>query len=259
MPEDLLAFRLLKAANLSKADHKLARGTATLEYNKMRDQLKRLFSEKNFTENNDTVEEINLQEQSQTHETYYSRGRPYYRGRVGQYQPRSDRSNWRSNSTSYAPPNNKPFPTASQQIPQSPRGHPQHRSERKASVNPINARGNISSCAICRSIMHWAEQCPHKSQSTYLSTDNQEHSTNEELSIGIIYEAECDIILFQSDFDSPAQITGILSESFNNAVIDCGASKTVCGQQWFDVLLQSLPDHLTEKILYQPSNRMFKF
>ena len=45
MSDDLLAFRLLKSANLSVEDQKLAKGTAKLEYVPMKDQLKRLFSE----------------------------------------------------------------------------------------------------------------------------------------------------------------------------------------------------------------------
>ena len=45
--EDLLALRILKSANLSVEDQKLARGTSELLYINMKDQLKRLFSESN--------------------------------------------------------------------------------------------------------------------------------------------------------------------------------------------------------------------
>ena len=45
--DDLLAFRLLKAANLPSADEKLAKGTSELTYISMKDQLNKLFSESN--------------------------------------------------------------------------------------------------------------------------------------------------------------------------------------------------------------------
>ena len=45
-------------------------------------------------------------------------------------------------------------------------------------------------------------------------------------------EVECDIVFFQTDYDHPTLILGLLAESFDHAVIDCGASKTVCGKCW---------------------------
>ena len=46
------------------------------------------------------------------------------------------------------------------------------------------------------------------------------------------YEA----ILFQADFDYPNELVGLLSESWNAAVLDSGTSKTVCGPVWLDKL-----------------------
>ena len=74
-----------------------------------------------------------------------------------------------------------------------------------------------------------------------------------------VFELECDIILYQADYDSPTQITRLLAESFNCAVIDCGASRTVCGKIWLQVLLESIPKELTDAIQYLPSKRVFKF
>jgi len=91
----LLAFRLLKSANLSPADEKLAKGTAKLEFDAMKDQLKKLFSENTSfqTSNSERVEDIQFSDNAQENEnyTYYTKNRPYCcRGR---YTP-SSRGAW---------------------------------------------------------------------------------------------------------------------------------------------------------------------
>ena len=67
---------------------------------------------------------------------------------------------------------------------------------------------------MCESINHSASDCPDKTESendTWLS-----------------HEA----ILFEADFDHPSELKGLLSESWNAAVLDNGAGKTVCGRVW---------------------------
>lgn len=92
--DDLLAFRLLKAAKLPAADEKLAKGTAELKFNSMKEQLKKLFSETSSFPSADAprYEEINhesygYESLGTPHETFYtrgSRGRPW---RSGNYTP----------------------------------------------------------------------------------------------------------------------------------------------------------------------------
>ena len=41
-------------------------------------------------------------------------------------------------------------------------------------------------------------------------------------------------------------------------MIDCGASRTVCGKIWLQVLLESIPKELTDAIQYLPSKQVFK-
>ena len=90
-PEELLGFRLLKAANLSISDEKLAKATSDLKYFTMKLQLKRLFSEKKGVKTPE--EEIHYQqEQGAIDHTYFSRTRGY-RGRM---QTRGTPQNWRN-------------------------------------------------------------------------------------------------------------------------------------------------------------------
>ena len=48
------------------------------------------------------------------------------------------------------------------------------------------------------------------------------------------------IVLFHSDYDGPMHLTGLVAESWNSAVLDCGANKTVCGRKWFNTFVESL-------------------
>ena len=45
----------------------------------------------------------------------------------------------------------------------------------------------------------------------------------------------------------------------NAAVIDCGASKTCCGSNWWNGFKSSLSESDQKKIQYSPSKRVFKF
>ena len=286
-PEELLGFRLLKSANLSSSDEKLAKATSDLKYPTMKLQLKRLFSEKKKLDS-PSIEEINYQEE-QPAETLYTKSRPPYRGRFigrgNQTQGRGFPSQGRgfpSQGRGFQPPSrgtpmNWRYPnTPTQWRQQHPPTFkapsniaPQSNSNSKQQMNPLNPMGTISTCGICKSVMHWAAQCPHNTSNTYLSDMQLEQQAPQypfdpygegcDQEVAPTLELECEIVLFQTDFDYPTLISGLLAESFNHAVIDCGASKTVCGKAWLHVLLETLPDSLSKLVCYGESKRVFKF
>ena len=47
-----------------------------------------------------------------------------------------------------------------------------------------------------------------------------------------------EVILFQLDFDHREQIRNLASESWNAAVLDSGATNTVAGKEWYNLLHQ---------------------
>ena len=51
------------------------------------------------------------------------------------------------------------------------------------------------------------------------------------------------------------KIKGLIAESFNAAVLDSAASKTVCGRIWFQVFCESLPHGIPT----QPCSASYKF
>ena len=69
------------------------------------------------------------------------------------------------------------------------------------------------------------------------------------------YEA----ILFQADVDHPSELKGLLSESWNAAVLGSGASKTVCGRVWLDNYIGSLYEVQKANIVFQTSPSIYHF
>jgi hypothetical protein len=169
MSADILAYRLLKSANISENHQQLARATITgdLTYESMKKQLKRIFSDAcSHAEDvgscgsdmvNIKMESIN-EASCVDNETYYGN---YYRNRGsrrGQSSTRGAGNQWRSSysqrggyggATSHG--NNYPSNTAM-------RGSVSQKGTR--GKNPVNDRGFASRCVICESINHWAANCP---------------------------------------------------------------------------------------------------
>ena len=107
--------------------------------------------------------------------------------------------------------------------------------------NPLDSKGNITWCSLCQSVNHWAQDCPDKTDSpnnTWLS-----------------YEA----ILFQEDSDHPSEIKGLLLESRNAAVLDCGVSKTICDWLRLDSYIDSLSEVQKANTVFQTSSSIYRF
>ena len=43
-----------------------------------------------------------------------------------------------------------------------------------------------------------------------------------------------EVVLYQSDFDHPDKLKNLVSETWNAAVLDSGATNTVAGKIWFN-------------------------
>ena len=48
-----------------------------------------------------------------------------------------------------------------------------------------------------------------------------------------------EVVLYQSDFDHPEHMKMLISEPWNAAVLDHGATNTVAGQVWYNLYYQS--------------------
>ena len=118
-PDDIIAFRLLKNANLSESDHRLAKATVEeLQYEKMKEKLISLFSDSELSTATIKIEEININDTSddfdyqenEVNTTLY--GNQYNRNSYGNRNNNNNgipqRNQYRQQFPRY---NNRPFPT----------------------------------------------------------------------------------------------------------------------------------------------------
>ena len=63
-----------------------------------------------------------------------------------------------------------------------------------------------------------------------------------------------EIVLFQSDFDHPAKLRNLVSESWNAAVLDSEATNTVTGEKWLQSYMESLSEEEKSEISFRKSS-----
>ena len=232
--DDCLGFRLLKSAALSVPDEKLVKSHGTMTYHNVKTQLKRIMS---ADSNASQVLKDEVKVETDT-ALYTNFGRGQYGNSRMQRYPRGG------------------FSRGFGRVSQGNRGRGTYQAK---GTNPLDQYGNVTTCICCGSRNHWIEKCPDKKDPT---TYYQEASHVEDCEY--IEQSEenyetYNVTLFQSDYDSPKQKKSLMFESFNCAIIDCGASKTVCGQIWFDCFVDSLNASTRNKIDYETSQNIFKF
>ena len=250
MSDDLLAYRLLKAANLSSNHEQLVKATVTdLNYDEVKNKLTKIFSDESTApspelqglqikqetfhtahdkppcDTDAEADEDNESLHSEEDEVYYADSRKYsqrnnYRGRSsfrGRNPGRSSNSNnWRTDRSD-------------------------DRKRGTRAKNPPDRNGRTSRCSICDSGNHWVQRCPDRT-----SQDNGTYVVHE-------------IVLHQTDLHNSEQLKALVAESWSSGLLDCGASKTVCGDKWLTEYINSLPDSDRPSVTYLPSNNYYRF
>ena len=107
--------------------------------------------------------------------------------------------------------------------------------------NPLGKHGIQTRCAVCCSINHWAQNCP--------DNPNLEHNT---------YVVN-DIVLHQTDHENPQEFKHFMLERWSSALLDCGASKTVCGQEWLNEYINNLSEKEQQNIIFRSNNHVYRF
>ena len=120
-------------------------------------------------------------------------------------------------------------------------------------TNPYDKNGNPMTCSFCESINHFVQNClDRQGQDIFLQDIMPSQLLPEKQEQNTYFLQE--IVLFQSDFDHPAKLRNLVSESLNAAVLDRGATNTVTGENalrltWkAEVRKKSLKFH-SEKVL----------
>ena len=227
LSDDLLAFRLMQAVNISEFEERMIKSSCpefTIEH--IVSVLKRAYP---------YSESIGKSVEVKTEPLYFANGATESDGHQLQDEDSVyyGASNWRGNKKNQnkgnylSKPSSKPYQFSIKQ--------PLRRGK-----NPLDKQGNITQCHTCYSINHWANDCPDKS-------DDDESPT--------LYN----VVFFEDDYDQPDNIKSLVHETMGCAVLDCGAAKSVCGQNWLNSYLEILTEQDRNKIIYSNSSSTFKF
>ena len=104
-------------------------------------------------------------------------------------------------------------------------------------TNLLDKSGRISRCVICKSIYHWANDCPNKVQDT---------------------SDDVNITLFSQEMHE-CYMTKFVGETLNCAVLDSGCTKNVCGESWLTNYLDTLTESDRSKVVVEKSSNSFRF
>ena len=230
---DVLAYRLLKSANLSETHEQLAKATISeLTYECMKTQLKKIFGdvsqEKSSGNDLGAVKQEPLFNDADMQDSYYGYGNKG--GRQPNYWRKNKQATWNNKK-----PQERAFP----------------KDKEKKGRNPLKKNGEISRCVICDSFNHWASNCP---DAVYYQTQNGSSSGDDSVS-----EETHQITLFQSNLVIEDQLNVFVSETLNTAVLDSGATANVAGKTWMNCYLGSLSDADKSLVNYSHSTNSFKF
>ena len=155
LPDGVLAYYLLKCANLTDEQANICRATCTkLTYQDMRAQIEKVTSgtpDKDKTDSSDTLE---FPVQSQFYGCEYVTDENEYTETDGPYDA------YYTQQTQYQDDENETYYTQ-QYRPRrfsSPNNFQSYRAPR---LNPPDEFGNPTRCSFCHSTYHWVEKCPH--------------------------------------------------------------------------------------------------
>ena len=234
MSDDLLAYRLLRNANLGDQYTKLVKATSKLEYEVMKQQLKNLFTE---ASSSSTVSDFEPLTQTsggmkfkEEVDTFLTRDAEYETLYSSSKNPQ-----WRKSSDSSG--------SSKGQSPRKKYKSYQKKSASHHGKNPVNSDGEITRCHYCQSIYHYQPECPDKAR-------NKDDKDSEDT----LFNSE--VVLCEDNLDGPCDL---VSESLNCALLDSGASKNVCGKVWLDVYLDSLSESEKKKVSSKKSDSFFRF
>lgn len=103
---------------------------------------------------------------------------------------------------------------------------------------------NDYACYRCGSQDHFVKDCPKPP-----SYKRNNSRTN---------EAHITLLTFMSDVANP-QLRQLVKETLGMALLDCGCTKTVMGQLWFQGFLSMLPEAVRNKVKYEDAVNTFRF
>ena len=277
IPEGLLAYTVLKHASLGENDERLVRATcAQLTYKEMCKALKRCLGDTVVNSSGCGSSGTQVQVKSEPSDAYHAREcssddeclDTYYQNRNsngGKFQGSNNRFNnngryqnnygrYQNNSRGYQNNNNNNSDRYQKNDNNQNKGkYPnkyanqyndsQNKYQGNQRENMKDRRtGEVMRCKVCDSKFHFAKQCPNGNASTMLQSVLDYHQQN--------------ILDVSNDYES---IMIVLKDTLNRALIDTGATTTVCGSTWLETFLESLNTAQRRLVKEEVRNMTFRF
>ena len=226
LPQAVLAFKLLKSAEISQNDRLLVLtgidySKKTTLFDQAKVSLKKFAGEqaggvRNVSAAIKLEPVFNAETVANLEHTLNAFG--FYKKPEKRHGNKGSTSGYKGNSTSFQ----------------------RNRGENKIEkpLNPTGPDGKPFLCSSCGSFRHMLQECPD-------SYENMKKRKQE----GNVFSND---VLIASK--------GLLAyEASNKAVIDCGCSTTVAGQDWVNTYIDTLDDHEKKFVVWGDSDKYFKF
>ena len=257
LSENVLAYRLLRSANLTRHDEQLVIATiGEFNFNNMKEQLQKVVTGIGNRSNLDFTN-ISIKEEPTESETLYGNTFRGNRGNRGRGRFFNDRRNFGSRDTYQQNKFQKDHFKPDNQYTE------KKDPKKKKGRNPLDQWGNVTRCVECDSVNHWVKNCPDVKNRRMYRTYEEECEKQPQNENEVIYESDTlfEIGLFHSDYDHPRRLKNLVGEAMSAAVLDCGAEQTVCGVKWLNCYIESLnsEDRSRVNTLEQNYKHVFKF
>ena len=246
LSEPVLALRLLKSANLTQSQEQLVRATITkIDYKSMVLQLKKVVGNQVHS---DLVRIKEESEEILPSDTYY--GGKYKNSKFRCLSSQEKQQRYYEDDIAFREDGYRKD-SYNQNKPRKIRGR-----------NPIDPYGKITRCRICDSVNHWENKCPDKDgqerDTYYEECLNGPHQTDHSEE-SITYEVETHNVCLNSEFQNDLAKIVCCCESYNVAILDSGAPKSVCGISWLNQYIGTLSPEDKSKVKYRPARTVYKF
>ena len=139
----------------------------------------------------------------------------------------------------------------------------------ESKINNKGKDGNVLRCLVCESYRHLISGCPHSWESMAKQVNFSEQVSEDDNLAGseqsvcpdhivppVIEPCTEPVILFTRD---QSDLLTLNKEALYSGVLDSGCSSTVCGKQWLKVYLEGLPADMQDRVVNEPSNKVFQF
>ena len=119
--------------------------------------------------------------------------------------------------------------------------------DKKTKINPLGPEGNITVCFKCGCKFHWSYDCPDINDTKDKHEDGKNGS----------YLSLSNIIMMNQLTKWEENGSTFFGETLGSAILDHGASGTICRTKWYECFLETLTNAQRKKLLkkeWEPLN-----